>query len=281
MASLNLFRYRGSRHFPQFYDPSKAYKKGRSARYYLASRPFYLFGVDVVYFLSGFKGPHKYCLTVVDYFSKITYLIPLVKSTADNVLNGLVHKFQTLKRFPTILLSDRGSENKSLYKLSQYGTKHIFTSPSSPSKVAFVENRHRFVRSILGKLKSEDANITLKDALLKAEHIINFTKSSVHGLPPIEVNRETSFLVLQKLRLKRAKIEDRVFRPQKFNVGDFVRVKNVKGAFWKSNHPTFTEKIFQVTAVKPTRPRPSYFLKNRLNDLTLPGSYPENLLLAR
>jgi len=281
MVATTISKYKGSRYFPQFYDSSKAYKKGKPLRYYLASRPFYLFGVDIAYFLSGFKGPHKYCLTVVDYFSKVTFLIPLVKATADNVFNGLRLKFQTLKQFPTILLSDRGSENKTLYKLSQYGTKHIFTTAGSPSKVSFVENRHRFIRSILGKLKSEDANITLKNALAKAEQIINFTKSSVHGLAPIKVNNTNSFSVLQKLRLRRAKIEDVPFRPPKFKPNDYVRIKVTKGSFWKSNRPTFSERIFQIAAIKPSRPRPSYILKNRITNNTLPGSYPENLLLGR
>jgi IS30 family transposase len=59
----------------------------------------------------GVDSGTKFILTIVDYFSRKTWLHPLISQIAVNVRNALIDLVQETKTYPRIIQADNGSEH--------------------------------------------------------------------------------------------------------------------------------------------------------------------------
>lgn len=113
--------------------------------------------IDIIGPLPAVQG-YKYCLTMIDRFTRWLEAIPLQNITADTVAKafytGWVSRFGT----PAIITTDQGRQfESSLFnKLTSWlGAKHTRTTPYHPCANGLIERQHRTLKAAI-KCRSEE-----------------------------------------------------------------------------------------------------------------------------
>ena len=212
------------------------------------------------------KG-YKYILTVIDTFSKFAWAIPLKTKSAAEVTTAMSKIYQT-GRVPRLLQSDQGLEffNSTFqalvkkYKITHYNTQ-------SKLKASIVERFNRTLKERLFKeYVKQNTNVWI-DLLDDVVRDYNDSKHRTIGMKPIDVNKKTEGLVLERLET----IKQSIFKP-KFKVGDIVRISKNKKIFDKGYTGNWTEEVFRVVKRKNTTPF-VYVLEDTLGDRVLGTFY--------
>ena len=111
-------------------------------------RPWDLLCVDLWGPLTRSRSGNKYCMTVVDGFSKWAMAIALPSKKQEIVAEALVSRV-FIMGWPDRLLTDRGKEftNRVLNQcLKLCGSRHVTTTAYHPQGNAYAERIHRFFR---------------------------------------------------------------------------------------------------------------------------------------
>ena len=130
--------------------------------------------IDLVNSSAGFR----YCLTVIDHFSRFLRAYPLRNKTSLNVLRALKQDV-AIFGIPQVAISDHGSEftSQEFRKYcKQIGIQQVMCLPYHPRGNSVLERSHRTLKSVLSMLSKEHPNkwpLHLPDAV----HILN---ESVH-----------------------------------------------------------------------------------------------------
>ena len=212
------------------------------------------------------KG-YRYCLIVIDNFSKYGWAIPIKNKNSQTITSSFEHILTISKRKPKNLESDRGKEFynntfQSLLKINNINHYSRYTD-KGPS---IVERFNRTIRDMLKKpiFLNGDANwINIIPT------IINKYNNKIHStikLTPIQASlKENEEYVYQNLLDKRKKIKP------KYQINDLVRTADLKKTFSKGDTTNWSYKLYKITKVINDT-IPSYRLDN------LPERYNENLL---
>jgi transposase InsO family protein len=102
----------------------------------------------------GIDRGTKFILTVCDYFSRKTWLRPLISQTAINVRNAMVNIVAETKTYPKILAADNGSEFKKETSewMKEHNITYIKTLSYSPESNGLVEGTNKKVRNVLREI---------------------------------------------------------------------------------------------------------------------------------
>jgi Integrase core domain len=146
--------------------------------------------MDIAYFADE-NVKHKYLLVLIDRFSKLVSLIPMVrqdeKTLAQNILYHWIYKFGKPRSF----LSDRGKvfEGKEMKMLAnKFGIEQEFSSPYQHQSNGLAERTIRTVRDMLVTSKiGENSNKQWTSWIPKIEFYINATYQSSTGRSPFEI----------------------------------------------------------------------------------------------
>lgn len=257
--------------------------KGQPERFshYELKRGALVFG-DSIYFRRHYIGGPWFALLIVDAYSKATYLEPVKKLTAKSVAKAFERIVLRFFQGPIkALLTDQGKEyiGEAFQNLcKQYGIEHRTTTAAFLNKSWLSENRIRFVRRILGRLRSAGAGSRIQTLLQKTEHTINFVHpNALTGLTPQQTTNQQAGKILEKLTTRRAQIRDIIPKERMLQIGDSVLLRLPKTPFDKTDDPKFSEEIFTIAGVKPTSPRHSYRLHDAEGNL-MTGSFPYSRL---
>ncbi len=172
------------------------YAKGRTYNDFLAYTTNYpdshIVEMDCV---EGVKGEGKVFLTF--YLRKANLLI--IKVLDDHTNKSVVNAIDELegeidptrfKRYFAIILTDRGSEfkNYKAIEMSIQGKKRTslyFCDPGASFQKGLLEEKHVLIKKVIPKGKSL-SKISQSNANLLFNHINNYPKSSLSGIPPME-----------------------------------------------------------------------------------------------
>lgn len=149
--------------------------------------------LDVLYLVNFYKKANnstfKYILTIIDIFSKYTWVKPLKSRTMLEITNTV--KYVILQNgSPTILHGDNEFRVDSIFKLKEFGIKSFrFGRAYNSRSQGAVERQNRVIRSYINKYQ-QDYNV--KDwvnicPLIEAN--INFSKHTTTKRVPFEVYR--------------------------------------------------------------------------------------------
>ena len=94
----------------------------------------------------------RYCLTIVDRFTRWPVAVPLADMTADSVANALVQHWISHYGCPVTITSNQGTQFESalfeaLARLT--GAHHVHTTPYHPQSNGMVERSHRTIKAAL------------------------------------------------------------------------------------------------------------------------------------
>lgn len=205
------------------------------------------------------KG-YKYCLVVIDTFSKVAFVVPLKTKNAQDVTSAMESIFTTAarmsseagknKRHPKNLHTDEGKEFfNSVFQdlMKRYKINHYHTHTNK--KASIVERFNRTLKEKLYRYFTEKNTIVWTDAIQDIVDEYNHTVHSTIRMRPVDVNSKNEHEVLERLRP--AKIS--VF-PSKFKINDLVRISKSKSLFDKSYLGNWTEELFRIKRVKNTVP---------------------------
>ncbi|KAI3378353.1 hypothetical protein SNEBB_010066 [Seison nebaliae] len=139
------------------------------------SYPFQRVTIDLLGPLKPSSNGYKYCLTVVDTFTRYVELIPLRNKTAPHVARAMVEKVMLRHSPCTQLVSDFGTEfnNALLTEICNLlGVERSYGVAYHPSSLGIVESRNKIIAKILRTLIEDNPKVW-SDALPYVAYAIN------------------------------------------------------------------------------------------------------------
>ena len=207
----------------------------------------------------------KYCLTVIDLYTRYAWIIPLKTKTAKEVKQAFENIFKESKRRPNKLFVDKGSEfyNKEVKPLFKtvYSTENFGKSP-------IIE---RFNRTIKNKLFKKFTELNSQKWLKILPQIVKEYNNKIHssiGETPVNASKNPD-LIRDKIMEHNFSNENNPelqHEKPKFKVGDRVRIFKYKNIFEKGYYRGYwTSEIFEVDEVLKTFPI-TYKIKDLENE---------------
>ena len=210
-----------------------------------------------------------YILTILDCFTKFAFAIPLKNKSGLVVAKALepILKKHKMKHFQT----DQGKEwfNTHVAKLmKKYNINHYATY--SDLKASIVERLNRTLKEKMWTMFTVKGSYKWLSVLPKIVKQYNNTVHSTIGMKPKDVRQKHVKGILDRLssKLKRS--------TPRFKAGDKVRISKYDKVFAKGYLGNWTNEIFTVYAVKPTRPV-TYILQDFKGEVLKGGFYEEEL----
>ena len=209
--------------------------------------------VEIQKFSKWNKGI-TYLLMVIDVFSKYGWIVPLKDKKTESVslaFDGIIKKS---KRKPDKLWTDKGSEfiSKHFKEFLKKNNIKLYHTENK-EKSSIVERWNRTMKNRMWKMFSANNNTVYWDKLKDLVDDYNNTKNSSIKMTPIEASKkENEKKVFANL------YDDLIYlKPKnpKFSIGDKVRISKYKRrVFDKGYTPNWTEEVFVIDKVIPTKP---------------------------
>ena len=211
----------------------------------------------------------RYILTMINCFTKFAFAVPLKNKSGPEVARALepILKKHKMKNFQT----DQGKEffNSHIKKLMvKYGINHYATF--SDMKASIVERLNRTLKERMYKEFTAQGTyqwLTILPRIVKAYN------NSVHrtiGMKPKDVKQKHVKTILARLAGNTKPTTP------KYTVDDQVRISKYKRLFKKGYLPNWTNEVFKIYAIKPTKP-PTYILQDSSGEILKGGFYEHEL----
>jgi hypothetical protein len=181
----------------------------------------------------GIDAGYKFIFTVVDYFSRKTWLRPLKSQTAANVRNQLINIVAETKTYPKIIIADNGSEFKA--ETSQWmkdnNMIYIKTLSYSPESNGLVEGVNKKIRNVLREIMIRTNSRNWTTHLQTTANLLNTQSNGTTKRTPNSIWKEGHELQREQDEDVIRRHERRIINAVKnngtveFKVNDFVRVK--------------------------------------------------------
>ena len=213
---------------------------------------------------------YKYCLTIIDLYSRFAWVIPLKTKTAVEVKKAFEEVFKKSSRKPKKLWADKGTEffNKQVKPLFEevYSTENY-------NKAVVIERFNRTLKRKLFKKFTEQGNQKWLKILPEIVKNYNNTIHSSIGVSPTQASEKPELIAIRTTENNYGDV--RKEKP-KFKVGDRVRIFKWKNKFEKGYKGYFTQEIFEIEEVLNTSPI-TYKIKD-LDDEEIKGKFYSNEL---
>ena len=232
--------------------------------------------VDMQSFARYNKGI-RFLLTVIDLFSRYTWIVPLKDKTGAEVRDAFQHILRTSGRKPGKLWVDEGKEfyNSTLKKW--LANHHIdMYSTHNEGKAVVVERFNRTMKSRMWRYFTLKSTNVYRTVLPKLVDDYNNTKHRSIGMSPVEASKKENERFVLNASGRPSTRPGRRFGSPKFHVGDRVRLAVRKSHFEKGYTPNWTEEVFVIDRILPTSPV-TYHVHD-LMDESIDGSFYEQEL---
>lgn len=214
----------------------------------------------------------RYILTMINCFTKFAFAIPLKSKSALDVARALepILKKHRMKHLQT----DQGKEffNKRVDALMKTYGINLY-STYSELKASIVERFNRTLKEKMWKVFTERGT---HEWISLLPNLINQYNNTVHStikMKPKDVKSKEDVEFIKTLLNKR---DSKKHRESKFKVGDTVRISKFKKIFTKGYLPNWTNEVFKIYAIKPTKPV-TFVLQDSNGEILKGGFYQEEL----
>lgn len=195
----------------------------------------------------------KYCLTVIDIFSKMAYVRPLKTKTGPEVTRAMKTVHDSIEKPVKNLHVDVRKEfyNSHMTKLLEKYRINRYSTYSS-KKTAIVERFNRTIKNKIYRQFSLRGNYKWLDILPELVDEYNGSRHRTIKMAPKEVDSDNEQQLLDTVynykRIIPAKSN------VKFKIGDDMRLSKYKNVFAKGYLPNWTTEIFTVKKIQYTDP---------------------------
>lgn len=214
--------------------------------------------VEMIPYAKVNKG-FRYMLVAINAFSKYLYAKPIKRKSATMVTDAMRKILKSLKTPPHNLQTDLGKEfyNKEFKTLmKRYGINHYSTYSNKKSSI--VERVNRTLKNMMWKEFSTQGSYKWLDLLPKIVKKYNATKHRTTGYRPEAVNKSNAREILERAFSHTKTVDP---KPQKFRLGDRVRISKHRTVFAKGYTPSWSNEIFKIVKVQLTNPT-TYILED-------------------
>jgi IS30 family transposase len=188
----------------------------------------------------GIDRGYKFILTVVDFFSRKTFLRALKTQTAINVTNALKSIVAETKTYPKIINSDNGGENKAETAawMKENNIESVKTLSYSPQSNGLVEGVNKKVRKVLREIMIRTNSRNWTNHLQTTANLLNSQVNGTTKQTPNNVWKEGHELQGEQdqsiIRLHEKRIINAIKNNDttEYKIGNFVRVR--MGALYSS-----------------------------------------------
>lgn len=222
------------------------------------------------------KG-YNYILTVINCFTKVADALPLKDKSGKSVSTAMEKVIQRDSNKMKNLQTDDGKEYfNSFFRqlMNKYNINHYSTK--SEKKAAIIERFNRTLKGAMYKRFSYRGSYIWYDILPQLIHEYNNKFHRTIGMKPVEVNKGNEKLVLNRIKKNTTPALEKI-PPKTFEIGDKVRISKYKGIFSKRYLPNWTNEVFTVHRVQPTKPE-TYILKDNTGEMLSGGFYGHEML---
>lgn len=182
---------------------------------------------------------NRYCLTMIDCYSRYAFTIPLKNKTSKNVVEALSRTFEKINMYPSFLVTDKGKEFENREVKDYLDSRKIrLIHPETEIKCAMVERFNRTWQNRLYKYFTHSNSVKWIESGKKITEAIN---KSYHRI--IKCTPEQVFL--GKKKPADALIQAKTKKP-KYKIGQMVRMSHKNKVFRKGYRQGWTEEEFQI-----------------------------------
>lgn len=221
---------------------------------------------------------YKYCLTVIDLYTRYAWVVPLKRKTATEVKEALEKIIKESGRKPKKLWTDKGREfNKKALKEEGMELYHT----ENEGKAVVVERFNRTLKRRLFKRFTAQGTQRWKEILPEIVEQYNNKVHSSIGVSPEKASKDP--LLIRKRTMENnfenesaAAAPSATQKKPRFRPGDRVRIFKYKNKFEKGYVGYWTSEIFEVAEVLGTSPV-TYRIKD-LDDEEITGKFYEEEL---
>ena len=215
----------------------------------------------------------KFLLTVIDLFSRYAWVVPLESKKGVDIQSAFRSIVKTSSRKPRKLWVDQGTEfyNRT-FKHWLDENQITMYSTHNEGKAVVVERFNRTLKTRMWKYFSANSTSRYIDVLPHLVEKYNTTKHRGVRMTPTEASREKNADRIRDSLGEKSPLS----RSTKFQIDDHVRLVKQKRHFEKGYTPNWTEEVFRITDILPTRPT-TYSVKD-LDGESVDGSFYEQEL---
>lgn len=244
-----------------------AYTLHKPVRYHFPRRRIIVGGIDHQWqadlidlrTLKKENDGYVYVLTCIDILSKYAWALPLKDKTGQTLVSAFEDIFEEGRK-PLKLQTDKGSEfqNRIFQSFLKKRKVEHFVTENEDIKASVVERFNRTLKDKLWRYFTKHNTERFLEALPQLVDAYNRTVHRSIKRAPMEVTRDTQEDVWHTLY-------DQPFpstsKKRTLGAGDRVRISKARRNFKKGYMPSWTEELFTVSRVKPTKPL-TYVLKD-------------------
>lgn len=210
---------------------------------------------DLPKFVSYNRG-HRYILFCIDVFSRKAYASALKTKTSTEVSKALQDIFKKHNRWPKFIQSDLGTEFRGqafVRLMKEYGIHH-YHSENRDTKASVVERLQRTIKDRLYRYFTHTASYNYIDSLDDIVESYNNSTHTVIGMTPNEVTPQVQEEVWNHQYYPDNEAIDTKLFSSHFTPGERVRVSKIRSTFDKSSLPNWSDELFVIDRVLPTKP---------------------------
>lgn len=198
--------------------------------------------IELQEFAKSNKG-YRYVLTIIDVFSRYSFIVALKRKTGAEVAKALEDTFEKINMFPTYILSDYGREFRNQHVKSYLDSRDIkLIHSKSEIKGSTIE---RFNRTWKGRLFKFFTRTNSVKWLESGKKIVDGINRSYHRT--IKCTPEQVFLGLTKpADEQKRKEEEQVAKQPRYKVGQMIRLSGLNKTFRRGFRSGWTDEEFQI-----------------------------------
>lgn len=221
--------------------------------------------------------PFKYILVIIDVFRRFLFTRPLKTKTATETAKLFQEVIDVNGKAPEQVSSDQGGEYRGRPFQEMLKTNHISHFLCyGPHHASICERVNQTIEHRLYKYFTENATTRFVDILQDITYSINNTVHSTLKRTPASINEDNEAQVYHDVYEKFVIQAAQQPLNYKFKIGDLVRISTVRSPFHQGYKTMWTEEIFSVSNLIPSRPE-RYRLKDLLQHEILGSFYQEEL----
>ena len=219
-----------------------------------------------------FNDGVTFILITIDLLSRYCWMRPLKTKKGPEVKTAFADIFDTDRRIPQRLRTDRGKEfyNKNVREYLSSKDVHHF-STSSIQKANYCERLIRTIKQKIYKFMYDRQTFRYIDVLQDIAFSYNHSLHGATGVTPASVTEENDLDLYMRKYMPHVNKMAGETPKFSFNVGDLVRKAYRKGPFSRSYQENFSEEIFKIIYRVNSHP-PRYLLADGLENRE-PGSF--------
>ena len=226
-------------------------KKIFPRRRVIARFPFDVWMADTINFdrFNYQNDRYAFIIVMIDCFTRKVWAVPVKFIDAAHSSDTFETVFKTLERYPTHLVTDKGTEffnDQVKLVLENYGVNHYAIPTKTKSKASLAERVIRTIESRLGRymqLHNKNRWIDILDEIIAN---YNETPHKTTGYKPNDINETNQLKIYRKLY-------NNIPTEPRLHLGDKVRIKIEKRMFEKGYTQNWSDEIYVVTKVRDSQ----------------------------